>query len=309
MQGNFMARLNPCLCIGTIALLLMYGCTTEPAGMQQGEFTPDQSETAPITRQPDIATSAPKPAVKHSGKELATVRRAITEKELRKLVEKNPNLDFYGCIEILCRLNKKDKEYIRQDMKRKRRLIVPKNFSAYKDWSPLPGNIAGARRYSKFILVVKDINFLGWYQNGALVGNTYICTGKMKAWTKKGMYRVQGKDPSHMSTYPNAYGEPASMPDALHIYDRVWIHTGDVIGPNCSHGCINVPIAYSEKLYDWANVGTAVLITESLKDLGRDIKLEAAGKKTESGARKTQEMVPKSAKEPPKQLLETAIKN
>jgi len=76
-----------------------------------------------------------------------------------------------------------------------------------------------------------------------------------------------------MSTYPNAYGESAIMPDALHIYERVWIHTGDVIGPNCSHGCINVPIAYSEKLYDWADVGTAVLITESLKDLARDVKI------------------------------------
>jgi hypothetical protein len=99
------------------------------------------------------------------------------------------------------------------------------------------------------------------------------------------MYRVQEKDLNHMSTYPNAYGESAIMPSALHIYERVWIHTGDVIGPNCSHGCINVPIAYSEKLYDWAEVGTAVLITESLKDLGRDMKtthLEKPPQKTSS---------------------------
>jgi hypothetical protein len=75
-----------------------------------------------------------------------------------------------------------------------------------------------------------------------------------------------------MSTYPNAYGYPSFMPWALHVYDRVWIHAGDVIGPNCSHGCINVPIAHAETLYNWTDIGTAVVITESLKNLGKDIK-------------------------------------
>jgi lipoprotein-anchoring transpeptidase ErfK/SrfK len=224
------------------------------------------------------ASSSPKVSAMPSGKDLSTVRRVITEKELRKLVEKDPDLEFYRCIEILCRLNRKDKEYIRADMKRKSPLIVPKSFSSYKDWSPLPGKITSAGNIPKLILVVKDIYFLGWYQNGKLVGDTYICLGKMNAWTKRGMFKVMGKDPRHVSTYPNAYGEPAFMPDALHIYKRVWIHTGDVIGPNCSHGCINVPLFYSDKLYDWAEVGTAVLITESLKDLGRDMKMKIAAK-------------------------------
>lgn len=213
-----------------------------------------------------------------SGKDLSTVRRVMTEKELRKLVEKDPDLEFYRCVEILCRLNRKDKEYIREDMSRKRLLIVPKNFSCYKDWSPLPGKITSAGNIPRLILVVKDIHFLGWYQNGKLVGDTYVCLGKMNAWTKKGMFKVMGKDPRHVSTYPNAYGEPALMPDALHIYERVWIHAGDVTGPNCSHGCINVPIAYSDNLYDWAELGTAVLITECLKDLGRDMKMKIAVK-------------------------------
>jgi lipoprotein-anchoring transpeptidase ErfK/SrfK len=210
--------------------------------------------------------------VKPAGKDLSTLRRVITDKAVRKLQQKDPDLEFDRCIEILCRLNNKDQEYIREDMKLMRPLTVPKNFSSYKDWSPLPGNIAGAGKVPKLILLVKNIHFLGWYQNGRLVDDTYVCTGKMNTWTKRGLYRVKAKDPNHMSTYPNAYGYPAFMPNALHIYDRVWIHTGDVIGPNCSHGCINVPIYPAEKLYNWTDVGTAVLITESLKDLGRDIK-------------------------------------
>jgi lipoprotein-anchoring transpeptidase ErfK/SrfK len=265
--------LNPGLWIAAIALLLVSGCTTAPVDTEQFEITPDQAGATPAVESA-AAPSPPNASVKQAkpaAKDFSTQRRTITEKELRKLEAKDSDLEFYRCIEILCRLNRKDKEYIREDMKLKRPLIVPRNFSSYKDWSPLPANIKGAGKFPKLILLVKDIHFLGWYQNGRLVGDTYVCIGKMNTWTKRGIYRVQGKDPRHMSTYPNAYGKAAFMPDALHIYDRVWIHTGDVTGPNCSHGCINVPIAYSDKLYDWADVGTSVLITESLKDLGRDI--------------------------------------
>ncbi len=262
--------LNPGLWISLIVLLLISGCAKAPVNTEQFDPINDEAEVAPVAKPPQKAPSSPKAPVKPAGKDLSTVRRAITEKEVRKLQEKDHWLEFDRCIEILCRLNKKDKEYIREDMKRKRPLTVPKKFSSYKDWSPLPGNIAGAAKFPKLILVVKNIPFLGWYQNGRLVDDTYVCIGKMNTWTKRGLYRVKAKDPAHMSTYPDAYGYPAFMPDALHIYDRVWIHTGDVIGPNCSHGCINVPIAPADRLYDWADVGTAVLITESLKDLGRD---------------------------------------
>ena len=264
--------MNPCSWIGLILLLSIFGCAKAPVNTEQFEPISDVAELAPAAEPALKAPPSPKAPVKPVGKDLSTVRRAITEKELRKLQEKDPDLEFYRCIEILCRLNKKDKEYIREDMKRKRPLTVPKKFSSYKDWSPLPANIADAGKFPRLILVVKNIPFLGWYQNGKLVDSTYVCIGKMNAWTKRGLYTVKAKDLNHMSTYPNAYGFPAFMPNALHIYDRVWIHTGDVTGPNCSHGCINVPIAPAEKLYNWTKVGTAVLITESLKDLGRDFK-------------------------------------
>ena len=300
-------RLNPGLWIATIALLLMSGCATTPVDTEQTEFIPEEAETAPLAPQQAEAPYPPKAPVRHARKDVSTVRRVITENEVRKLAEKDPALEFYRCIEILCRLNKKDKEYIREDMKLKRPLIVPRDFSSYKDWSPLPGNIAGAGKYPKLIVVVKNIQFLGWYQNGKRVGDTYVCIGKMNTWTRRGMYSVKEKDPRHMSTYPNAYGYPAYMPDALHIYDRVWIHTGDVIGPNCSHGCINVPIAHAEKLYNWAKVGTVVLITESLKDLGRDIKAASSqnGPKKAQPAKEqgTQDKKLKSANQTSKQFL------
>jgi lipoprotein-anchoring transpeptidase ErfK/SrfK len=298
---------NPGLWISLIVLLLFSGCAKAPVYTEQFESTNDEATVAPVV-QPALKTpSSAKASVKPAGKDLSTVRRLITEKEVRKLQAKDPDLEFYRCIEILCRLNKKDKEYIRADMKHKRPLTVPKNFSSYKNWSPLPRNIASAGKLPKLILLVKNISFLGWYQNGRLVDDTYVCIGKMNTWTKKGIYSVKAKDPDHMSTYPNAYGYPAYMPNALHIYGRVWIHTGDVIGPHCSHGCINVPIDPADKLFDWTNAGTAVLITESLKDLGRDIKIARLDKRNPQKAllveeKGKQDNRQKSAKETPKQF-------
>ncbi len=265
-------RLNPGLWVSLFALLLICGCAKATANTEQLEPISDEVKVAPLAEPTPQAQSSENAPLKPAAKDLATLSRTITDKQVRWLQQKDPDLEFYHCIEILCRLNNKDKEYILEDMKLRRPLTVPRNFSSYKDWSPLPANIADARRFPKLILLVKDIHFLGWYQNGKLVEDTYVCIGKMNTWTKRGLYRVQVKDPTHMSTYPNAYGYPAFMPNALHIYDRVWIHTGDVTGPNCSHGCINVPMDPADNLYHWTNVGTAVLITESLKDLGRDIK-------------------------------------
>ncbi len=299
--------LNAGFWINLIVILLICGCSRAPVNTEQFEPINDEAQVVPVAEPASNEQPYPKAPVKSARKDLSTLRRAITDKEVRKLQQKDPDLEFYRCIEILCRLNNKDKEYIREDMKRKRRLTVPKNFSSYKDWSPLPGNIAGAGKLPKLILLVKNIHFLGWYQNGRLVDDTYVCIGKMNTWTKKGLYMVKAKDPNHMSTYPNAYGYPAFMPNALHVYDRVWIHTGDVIGPNCSHGCINVPIFPSEKLYNWTDVGTVVLITESLKDLGRDIKTARLDKLNPQKAppvqgKGKQDNRQKSANETPKQF-------
>lgn len=207
-------------------------------------------------------------------RDLSTARRVITERNLLKLQREDPVLTVSRCIEILARLNREDPEYIRGAVKRHKPLIVPKDFSSYVDWSPLPRNIKEIRRFPRFILVVKNIAYLGWYENGRLVDSTYVCVGKRNTWTRAGFYRVDRKDPVHWSTYPDAYGEPAVMPDALHIYARVWIHLGDVVGPYCSHGCINVPMGYSGRLWDWATIGTPVLVAQSLKGLHRVLRAD-----------------------------------
>lgn len=270
-------RVPPVLGIGfLIIFFLLAGCAPKPVNMEQAQYIPAPEEEREQQQPPASKNPPPQKVGKgskaQSKKESNVVRRVITEKELRTLEEKDPDLDFYRCLEILSRLNRKDKEYIRNDMKRKRAIIVPKDFSTYKNWSPLPRALTGIDKFPKFILIVKNLPFLGWYERGRLVGDTYVCIGKMNTWTKRGMYRIKEKDFHHMSNYPNAYGEPSYMPMAMRVYDRVWIHAGDIIGPNCSHGCINVPLDYAEKLYNWTEIGTVVMIIESLKDFGKDMR-------------------------------------
>jgi hypothetical protein len=195
-------------------------------------------------------------------------QRAVSEGELLDACERDPELTPGACHDILARLNIKDPAYIRKDVAKGIVLTVPNDFSSYKTWTPLPRHLPQVARVGKFVLVVKNIPFLGWYEKGRLKGDTQICIGKKREWTRAGLYSVMDKDPDHISqSYRSAMGYPALMPFALQIYGRVWVHGGDVVGGYCSHGCINLPLETSEKLFQWADKGTIVLIVDSLEVL------------------------------------------
>ena len=217
--------------------------------------------------------------------------RTVKEEELKKVCQADPSLDLQTCRDILARLNTKDRDYIPEDLKKGKKLKVPNDFRAYKNWTPLPAHLPGGHN-GKAILIVKDIPFLGWYEKGKLIDDAQICIGKKAGWTKAGYYKVRVKDENHVSqSYRNAYGYPALMPYALHIYARVWIHAGDVVDGYCSHGCINVPLREAQDLFKWAERGTPVLVLESLKDLNAQ-----AQKHLKTTGRQSPEKPPKVAK-------------
>jgi len=198
----------------------------------------------------------------------ACTERTVCKEELEGLVQCDPELDLAACGEILARLNIKDRRYVMEDIQNGRKLKVPEDFRAYKEWTPLPERLPDLPPDGKLILVVKNIPFLGWYEGGRLLGDTQVCIGKKRGWTKTGFFSVMEKDIDHVSaSYRSAYGYPALMPFALRVYGRVWIHGGDVVKGNCSHGCINLPLSAAEDLFGWADPGTAVLIVESLAEV------------------------------------------
>ncbi len=192
-------------------------------------------------------------------------QRVITEKEIERMSQKDMDLSPSACLRILAKLNARDFDYIAQDIRDGKPIKVPNDFTAFKSWTPLEKYIPDVADLPKFILIVKDVPYIGWYERGKLVGDTYICVGKINSATAEGLYTVEEKDLNHVSrSYPNAYGEPAPMPWALRIYGTVCIHAGDIMSGHCSHGCVNLPIFPAMKLFEWATPRTPVLIVESL---------------------------------------------
>lgn len=193
--------------------------------------------------------------------------RVMTTRELERLGDRDWDMSPSFARRLLARLNARDFDYIDEDIRNGRPIKVPNNFSAFKNWTPLPGYIPEVASVPRFILIAKDIPFIGWYERGRLVGDSYICIGRQDNWTSPGVYTVKEKDIDHVSrSYPNAYGEPAPMPWALRIYGLIWIHAGDIVGPRCSHGCINLPMEPAVRLFEWATPGTPVVIVDALGD-------------------------------------------
>ena len=145
---------------------------------------------------------------------------------------------------------------------------MPNDFRAYRNWTPLPQQVEKLAHLPKTILVVKDIPFIGWYENGKLVGDSLVGLGKPGEETDAGVYRILEKAVDKYSlSYRNDFGEPAWMPWAMRIYGTVWIHAGDIAGPYCSHGCVMLPMDPAEELFFWTDDQTTVVIVESLANL------------------------------------------
>jgi hypothetical protein len=126
-------------------------------------------------------------------------------------------------------------------------------------WSPVDKHIPSFESIPKVIFVVLDEYFLGRYEYGELIEWTNVLAGKT---TKTGIYKVLEKDKNHYSkSYKTSDGRDTPMPNALRIYNTVWIHGGDAYKPkHISHDCINIVNDYAAELFDWTEVNTVVII-------------------------------------------------
>lgn len=251
--------------LGLLALaLLLSGCALGKTSISY-EFPPDY---AGHDEPASVYSPAPYGSVPRGTATGRVSVRVVTEQELSRVSAKDPQLSPSAIKQILSKMNARAPYYIDEDIKAGRPIKAPDDYEAFKDWTPLPRALPEVAGVPKFILIAKDVHYLGWYANGRMVGDTYICVGKEDDWTRAGLHLVRERDANHVSrSYTNAYGVPAPMPYALRAYEHVWIHTGDIERGNCSHGCINLPLMPSKELFAWANVGTPVLIVNSLKEV------------------------------------------
>ena len=88
-----------------------------------------------------------------------------------------------------------------------------------------------------------------------------ISTGKAKTPTYAGVYKIQRKYPQDRMR-----GTDYDVPDVPNVlyFDRGYAIHGaywhNNFGRPMSHGCINLPLSNAEWLFNWAEIGTPVII-------------------------------------------------
>jgi hypothetical protein len=101
------------------------------------------------------------------------------------------------------------------------------------------------------------------YRNGIRIAVSTCSTGKPGHATPTGVFTILQKDKDHRSsTYNNA-----PMPNMNRLtWDGVALHAGKLPGYPASHGCVRLPLAFSEKLFEVTHVGTPVIVAGAYSD-------------------------------------------
>lgn len=97
------------------------------------------------------------------------------------------------------------------------------------------------------------------YRGGVRIGLSTASTGKKGHSTPTGVFTILEKDQDHRSsTYNNA-----PMPNMNRLtWSGVALHAGNLPGYPASHGCVRLPLKFSEHLFAVTHVGTPVIIAD-----------------------------------------------
>ena len=101
------------------------------------------------------------------------------------------------------------------------------------------------------------------YRNGIRIAVATCSTGKPGHETPTGVFVVLQKDKHHKSsTY-----DDAPMPNMNRLtWSGIALHAGNLPGYPASHGCVRLPMAFSERLFDITHLGTPVIISGAASD-------------------------------------------
>jgi hypothetical protein len=101
------------------------------------------------------------------------------------------------------------------------------------------------------------------YRNGIRIAVSTCSSGKAGHSTPTGVFTILQKAKNHhSSTYNNA-----PMPNMNRLtWSGVALHAGNLPGYPASHGCVRLPLKFSELLFGVTHVGTAVIIAGDHSD-------------------------------------------
>jgi len=117
--------------------------------------------------------------------------------------------------------------------------------------------------YQKYIEVDISEQWLKYFENGRRVGYLLASTGNYGTDTPLGTYFIFSKRLSVRMTGPG-YDLPG-VPYVLAFSGPYTIHGTywhDNFGHRMSHGCVNLPTPFAAEVYNWADIGTPVVIHE-----------------------------------------------
>ena len=130
---------------------------------------------------------------------------------------------------------------------------------------------------SRLIVVSVQGQHLIAYERGRVVVDTPVTTGRPALPTDIGAMQVLHKDSPWTMRSPWPKGSPEWYPDTAvqmviwftsngeGMHDASWqpvssLGPGSQNGPFASHGCIHLPLAAVTTLFDWATIGTPVVV-------------------------------------------------
>jgi len=99
------------------------------------------------------------------------------------------------------------------------------------------------------------------YENGQLVHSSLASTGIARYPTPVGQYRIYTKYISTLMTGPGYYLPNVPYTMYFHagygLHGTYWHHN---FGHPMSHGCVNLPTPEARWFFEWAPVGTPVIV-------------------------------------------------
>lgn len=109
------------------------------------------------------------------------------------------------------------------------------------------------------MLITLDEQRIYVYRNGVAIGESHVSTGRRGYETPTGVYSILQKEREHHS---NLY-DNAPMPYMQRLtWDGLALHAGVLPGHPASHGCIRLPEAFAEGLFEVSPRGTVVVVTD-----------------------------------------------
>ncbi len=115
------------------------------------------------------------------------------------------------------------------------------------------------------VAVVVSINqqLVHVYRNGVRIAVSTCSTGKPGHETPTGVFVVLQKDKHHRSSTYN----DAPMPNMNRLtWSGIALHAGNLPGYPASHGCVRLPLDFSDKLFGITHLGTPVVIAGAHSD-------------------------------------------